>query len=352
MQSSPPLLILVLLFAALGGCNGGEPSADGSKARRHSPDHLVELFTVTLEPIRGQHESTGDLRYRRQVRIHTQEEGRIEQLPWYEGDRVEKGDLLVRLASDLIQAELDKARATTRQARLDLQRNRELVDTHAISEVELARSRTALEVAEAEEQLLATRLRRTTISAPFEAIVTERLAEPGDVVARYAHLLTLADPGSLMTEARVSELLLPQLRVGDPVAVRIDALGTKPHPGRILRIHPEIDPATRRGIVEVTLEPLPDGARAGQFARLHLEGRPVSRLLIPFNALRRDREGEFVFVAQDGKAVRVAVRSGQRFADRIEISDGLTPGQRVIYRGFIGLKDGKPVKAVHADNRP
>lgn len=345
--SRPLIFLLSVLAALLTGCTQETPSAP-AQARPASGGHLVNLFTVRREQIRGHHESTGDLRYRRQVRIHSQEEGRIDQLPWYEGDTVKAGALVLQLDADLIQAELDKARATTRQARLDLQRNQDLVKKHAISEVELARTRTALDVAIAEELLLATRLKRTVSTAPFDAIVTERLAEPGDAVARYAHLLTLADPTSLMTEARVSELLLPQLHIGDPVAVRIDALGTAQHPGSILRIHPEIDPATRRGIVEVTLDPLPDGAQAGQFARLHLEGRPVSRLLIPFNALRRDRLGEFVFIAQDGKAVRVAVRSGQRFADRIEIIDGLTPGQQVIYRGFIGLSDGKPVKVVSA----
>lgn len=348
MPSRPRLLSLVvlpLLLALLAACAEETPTTP-AKAKRSSLDHLVNIYTIKTERISGRHESTGDLRYRRQVHIHTQEEGRIDQLPWFEGDMVKAGDLLVQLEADLIQAELDKASATARQARLDLRRNEDLVKTHAISEDELARSRTAFDVAVAEKQLLATRLKRTVITAPFDAIVTERLAEPGDVVERYGHLMTLADPASLMTEARVSELLLPHLHVGDPVAVRIDALGAKEHPGRILRIHPEIDAATRRGVVEVTLDPVPPGAQAGQFARLRLEGEAVSRMLVPFNALRRDRQGEFVFVERAGKAVRVPVESGQRFADRIEIMHGLKPGQRVIYRGFIGITDGKNVKVV------
>lgn len=339
-----PLLLPLLLILSLTACGDGPPPP--VKAKRSGTAQLVNVLTVQLDQVRGHHESTGDLRYRRQVRIHTQEEGRIELLPWYEGDRVDAGALLVQLESDLIQAELDKARATARQARLDLRRNRDLVKTHAISDDVLARSLTALEVAQAEEALLATRLARTRITAPFDAIVTERLAEPGDVATRYAHLLTLADPDSLMTEAQVSELLLPHLQVGDPVGVRIDALGPEEHPGRILRIHPEINPATRRGVVEIALDPVPAGAQAGQFARLRLEGEPQPRLLIPFSALRHDRQGEFVFVEQDGKAQRTTVESGQRFADRIEILQGLEPGQRVIYRGFIGLAEDKPVKVV------
>jgi RND family efflux transporter MFP subunit len=180
-------------------------------------------------------------------------------------------------------------------------------------------------------------------------VITERHAQPGDVAPRHTHLLTLADPDSLYTEVKVSDLLLPHLRVGDPVSVRIDALGRIDHAGRILRIHPAIDPVTRLGIVEVLIEPVPDGARSGQFARVTLTSAAVPRLMIPFTALRRDREGEYVFAVVDGKARRVEVRSGLRLADRIELLSGIEPGQQVIVRGFLGLSEGKPVKPVNPE---
>jgi RND family efflux transporter MFP subunit len=307
---------------------------------------LVEVIDVEAAETRISNERTGSLQYARQVRIYNQEEGRVTALPWFEGDLVEKDAELARLDDSLIRAELARAEAEVRQAQLDLQRITDLVAKKAASRDELARARTALEVARAEASLQQTRLGYARILAPFTGVVTERLVEPGDVAPRHTHLLSLADPASLVIEVKASDLLLPHLRVGDPVQVRIDALGRRDHPGRVLRIHPLIDPVTRQGTVEVVLAPVPAGARAGQFARVTLTSAAVPRLMVPFTALRRDREGEYVFLMEDGKARRAEVRSGLRLGNRIELLSGVEPGQQLIFRGFLGLTDGKAVKPV------
>lgn len=324
----------------------------GDKAVKKPKPHLVEVAEVQAAETRISNERTGSLYYNRQVRIYNQEEGRVTALPWFEGDRVEQGAELARLDDSLIRAELARAEAEVRQAQLDLQRITDLVAKKAASRDELARARTALEVVRAEASLQQTRLGYTRITAPFAGVITERLLEPGDVAPRHTHLLSLADPQSLAIEVKASDLLLPHLRVGSPVVVRIDALGRTNHPGRILRIHPLIDPVTRQGTVEVVLDPVPAGARAGQFARVTLTSAAVPRLMVPFTALRRDRDGEYVFLMRDGIAQRVAVRSGLRLSNRIELLSGVEPGDLLIYRGFLGLTDGKPVKPVTAPAAP
>ncbi|MET0101122.1 MAG: efflux RND transporter periplasmic adaptor subunit [Sedimenticola sp.] len=340
-------IFIALLLAGTGGCTE-KPGAEKKAKKRTSRDHLVEVITTRNEQTRSSHERTGSLRARRTVRIHNQEEGRVTAVPFYEGDRVKQGESLVRLADDLLQAELEKARATTRQANVDLKRIRGLVKKRAASEDELARAQTAVDVARAEQKLLETRIGYTRITAPFAGVISERKIEPGDVVSKHSHLLTVTDPGSLVTEIHVSELLLPHLKNGDPVSVRIDALGSGRFTGSILRIHPELDSLTRQGVVEVLLEPVPDGARAGQFARVTLQTAQAERLLVPFGAIRRDREGEYVFLmGQDQKARQARIRSGIRLAEKIEVLEGLESGQRVITRGFLGLTEGKKVKAVN-----
>ena len=211
----------------------------------------------------------------------------------------------------------------------------------------MARTRTALQVAQAEEALLRTRLGYTRITAPFGGVVTERLAEPGDVAPRHTHLLTLMDPDSLIMEARVSELLLPDIRQDDPVEMRIDALGDALHHGVIRRIHPTVDPRTRMGRVEIALEPAPEGARPGQLARVRLQGRAEARLALPFHALRRDGEGEYLFVLDaEGRVARREVKSGPRLAERVAILKGVEVGERVVVKGFLGLSAGTKVKVV------
>jgi membrane fusion protein (multidrug efflux system) len=183
------------------------------------------------------------------------------------------------------------------------------------------------------------------VHAPIDGVISQRLAEPGLVVTRHTHLLTIIDTSTLITEVAVSELLLPGLSNGDDVEVSIDALPNQKFIGKILRIHPSLKVATRSGIVEIVLDPAPPGAVPGQLCRVKLESPEQARLLIPFSALRRDQEGEFVFMVNDeNKAIRTAVHSGLRIEEKIEILEGLEDGQRVIVKGFLGLKHGTPVR--------
>lgn len=347
-QGLPILFVLALTLAlTLGACSRDAEPPGGAARERTASAHLVATIQVEPATTSSSHERPGSLRYRRQVRIFSQEEGRITSLDLFEGDPVREGDGLVGLDDDLLRAELDRARATLAQAELDVQRLNDLVSKRAASDAELSQARTAATVAQADVRVLETRLAFTRMLAPFDGVVTERLVDPGDFVSKNTHLLSVADPGSLVAEVYASELILPQLRVGDPARLRIDALGTAVFPARILRIHPQLEQSSRQGIVELTLEQPPPGATAGQYVRVALETAAVERLLIPFRALRRDREGEFVWLLSNADQVtRRTVKSGLQVADRIEILDGLTPGEQIVTRGFLGLSEGKTVKVV------
>ncbi|WP_462321793.1 efflux RND transporter periplasmic adaptor subunit [Halochromatium sp.] len=344
------LLCLALLSA---GCSespfGSNSAADraGSKPSRPAAEHLVTAITAERTSVSVPHERPGSLRLRRLVRLHSQEEGRITELEVFEGDAVEQGQPLIRLDDDLLRAELDAARATAAQERLDLKRLEGLAGRGGASEDEIAQARTAVAVAEAQVRVLETRLAFTEISAPFAGLIIARLAEPGDFVTKNTHLLSIADPASLIAEVLVSELVLPELTVGDPVQIRIDALGGLTVPGRILRIHPRLSEIGRQAKVEIAFDQIPAGARDGQFIRVRFESRGIPRLMVPFRALRQDRDGPFVWIMDEaGKAQRQAVETGVRITDQVEIVAGLEPGTQVITRGFLGLAADDEVRAI------
>jgi len=335
---------VVLLFGLLlPSCKQDGPATTPKSEK----EHLVEVAEVLQDRSEVSRVRTGSLRARREVKVFTQEEGRILDLPFYEGDRVREGEVMLRLDDKVLRSEIDKATALLEQARKDEQRLQTLHEQRLIPESELVQSATRLEVAQAEVALLNTRLTYTTVRAPIDGVVSERLEEPGNVVARHTHVLTVIDIGSLVTEVNVSDLLLPLISVGDPVSVRVDALGEKTFKGSVSRIHPTLDAATRRGTIEVTVKPVPKGARPGQLCRVQLNTQGADRIVIPFSALRRDQEGEFVFqVDADFLVHRAPVRSGLHLGERVEILEGLTAGQSVVTKGFLGLAEGKRVKPV------
>jgi membrane fusion protein, multidrug efflux system len=288
-----------------------------------------------------------------EIKIVNEAEGRLVELPVREGDRVASGQLLARYDSRIARAELDKAEASLAQAEAELGRARRLVEQGFLSAEALSRATTTRDLASAETSLLRVRLQHMTLSAPIAGVVAARLVEPGDATPKHSHLLTLIDPSRLVTDVNVSELVLPRLRVGDVAQVRIDALGATTHPGRILRIHPALDPATRSGRVEVTLDPLPPGARPGQYCRVVFAAGAEPRPIVPLAALQRDTEGEFVFTYEKDNTVRrTPVTSGLRLADRVEIIDGLGSDDRVVVKGFLELADGRKVKPVGDPVKP
>jgi membrane fusion protein (multidrug efflux system) len=336
-----------LLFTT--ACN--QPTTPTPRSEKTPTPHWVETITVQPESLNTNAVYTGSLRAKKIVHLVTQEEGRIIQLPYYEGDVVTANTLLVQLDDSLLQAELDKAIAIHKQARVNVQRLQKLAQQKLIAAEELLRAQTEQEVAQAEENILRTRLSYMTITAPFTGIITARLAEPGEVVSPNTSVLTLIDPLSLVIEVAVPERLFSQLHLQELVSVRIDALGTQNLPGLISRLHPTIDPLTRLGKVEVVLKPLPQEARAGQFCRVTIDSKMTPRLTIPYSALRRDQEGEYVFLLDAQQlAQRQSVRSGLHLADKVEILEGLTAGQTVINKGFLGLQSGKGVQAIKSVN--
>lgn len=338
------LACLVLLTAA---CQGSDGAAPNKPKERQA--HNVEVGQVKHMATGAQWTLTGTLEARRIARIFNEEEGRLVELPFYESDAVATGTVVARLDDALIRAELDKAEANRRQAELDLKRLEQLAPRKLASEDEMARARTVVEVARAEETLLRTRAARTVIRAPFAGVVTTRLAEPGDVLQRNSHVLTVIDPTDLRVALPVSELQLVQVKPGDAVEVRIDALGRKGHLAKVLRVHPQIDPITRQGLIEVSLNPAPAGARPGQLCRVTLTAAPSERLVAPLAAVQHDAEGPFVFVvAADGKVRRTRVHTGEHVGDHIEILDGLAPDMRVVVRGFLELRDGSKVRVADA----
>lgn len=338
----------VLSILTLAGCSVDSNSPAGSSIpQRRDSFHLVELSDVKQQTLSYAFERSGTLRALREARIISQEEGAVLRVLAREGDDVATGDVLVRLDDRVLAAELDKAAAKRRQFESDVKRLERLRKKDLSSEEALTKLKTDLRIAAAEQRLLETRHDYMTITAPFAGTISERLVNAGDVAPKHQHLMTLVDSSSLVTDVSVSELLLPGLQVGDEVSVSIDALGRRDLPGVISRIYPTIDPKTRRGKLEVVLEQVPASARAGQFCRVVITSRRTDAVTIPLAALRRDEQGEYVYVVDaDLHINRRDIRTGLRLSDSVEVIFGVNAAERVVTSGFLGLRDGQKVKPV------
>ena len=324
----------------LSACGSDQPA---TPVEREKLLPLVEVAVVSTGENTVRFERNGELKVRHAVKIVNQQEGVVAEVLVDEGDHVTTNQLLVVLNDPVLRAELDRARIRLKQAEADLARLGKLGGKQLVAGQTLSDARGKRNLARADAALLQVKVDHLKVLAPFNGVVSERLIQPGDVAERYTHLLTLIDPSSLITEFTVPEAIRTRLNPGDPVSVRLDAAGGESFTGKISRLSPSIDPRTRLSKVEVEITPVPAGAVPGQFARVTLgQDIPVG-LTIPVAALRRDREGEFVYVIDTDDIVRKQpVGVGLRLHDRVEVLRGLNKGDRVVVAGFLALKeDGK-----------
>ena len=329
-------------------------SCDSSKDTKndsHRPTqtlHHVEVTTAENRAVSHSQTVSGTLEAVTKIRLYNEESARITQLPYHEGDRVKKGALLIQLDDALIRTDVAKARANKEQAKLDLSRLKKLLPKKIATEEDVAKAKTELDLAIAEQEHQTTRLNRTRITAPIDGLITKRFYEPGDMLTSHSHILSIIDPAALRLKASLAERWLPLVKKGQSVDLRIDALGDQVIEAKISRIHPTIDARTHKGIIEILLDPAPQSATPGQFTRAQIKLSASNRLIIPVHTLHYEPEGAYVFrIIRDATdnmiAEKVFVVQGQQFGESAEILSGLTTGDLIVSRGQLGLRDKKKV---------
>jgi RND family efflux transporter MFP subunit len=345
--SSGQLVLLVLLVAACDNNNGSSRHHN----RLQQPAHRVEVVSVEKKPVNLTQTVSGTLEAVTRIRIYNEESGRITKLPYHEGDSVKKGSLLVQLDNELLKTDVAKAKANSEQEKLDLDRLKKLLPKNISTEEEVAQARTILNLALAEEKRQRTRLKRTSIKAPIDGLITERFYEPGDQLANLSHIHTIIDPSSLQLKASIAERWIPLIKKNQDVALTIDALGDRNFSAKIVRIHPTINAQTHKGVIEIRLDPAPENAKVGQFARASIALKSIDRLIVPVHAIHFEPEGAFVYRIvknENNETVveKVSFEQGQQFGEVTEVLSGLEAGDRIVSRGYLGLREGKKVDVI------
>ncbi len=229
------LILSLLTTLLLTGCDEQPPAS--KKHSKSLPN--VEVIQAKREPLNHKIIVTGTLEPVRTVRFYNQVQGLLVELPFREGDRLKKGQLLARLDDTIVRAEYNKAEATLKQSKLDYARLEKLARSNLTSKELLTRAKTKVLLDTAEFNLQKKRLSYTRINAPWDGIISERKAEPGDVLPLHTHFLSLIDTSALIVKVAISELYLSRIHQGDSIHFIIDALGTTVWNGKVLRIYPQ-----------------------------------------------------------------------------------------------------------------
>jgi membrane fusion protein (multidrug efflux system) len=307
----------------------------------------VEIGTVRVEPVADEVEALGTLIADETVAIAPEVAGRLTKLGFREGDRVKKGQVLVQLDTAVLAQELKQAEVDLKLARDTSERASSLVQRGAGTRVASEQAEAQLAAAEVRVALAQTRLEKATIAAPFDGVVGLRNVSVGTYLTAGQTVVTLSNLDPIKVDFRVPELLLRDLAVGQKIRVRVDAFPDRGFDGAVYAIDPVVDVNGRAVRLRARIANPGLNLKPGLFARVSIvtEVRE-SALVVPESAVVPDGQAKAVYTIEADKARLVRVRLGKRLPGRVEVAEGLKPGQRIVTTGQMRLRDGALVEPV------
>jgi len=356
-------LISLTLSAALvsvAACKGGAAAETDSTAAETTTVGVENIAVVTNGVLQAGPTVSGALMPEREAVVRAQVGGSVLQTYVDQGQSVRAGQTLARIEAGGLQDVYLSARAGVTAAsnnadiaRRELARSEKLLAAGAIAERDIEQARRSAisanaALADAQARLATARKQvgNTVITAPISGIVSERPVSAGDVVQAGALIITVVDPSSMRLEGSVPAEQLSQVRIGAPVTFTVNGYPGRSFGGKVTRINPTADPATRQVRIVISIPNAEGRLVGGLFANGRLASQSHSGMVVPATAVDSRSNVPAVFRIKGGKVERVPVTLGLRddAAERIEIASGVQVGDTLLVGAAQGITPGTIVK--------
>ena len=363
IQTRAPRASILLTLAAVALFASACKKSDASSVPPKPETVLVgpeNVAVIKAELIRTGPALSGSLAPLKSATIRAEMSGAVLATHAEPGQAVHAGQALAQIDAAVLRDQALSARSavSTAQSSLDiakreLSRNETLEKAGAIAERDLERARNQLlsaqtQLANAEAQLANVRkqLDKASVQAPFTGIVAQRQVSAGDVVQPGTALYTIVDPGSMQLEASVSAEQLAQVRVGMPVVFSVTGYPGRTFTGRVTRVNPIADAATRQVKITAELPNVGNTLVGGLFAEGRVATESKTAPMVQASAVDERGLRPSVIRLKNGKIEKVDVVLGIRdaAAETVEIVSGVSPGDTVLLGAARGITVGTPVK--------
>lgn len=315
------------------------------------PPTPVEVAEVQQQAVTDHFHAVGTIEANENVKVVTEINAVVRELPFAEGQSVAAGSIIARLEDSDLKAEAARAEALRDQAKTNHARVEQLFQQQAASQQELDDAGSALKVAEANQELARTRLAKSRIHSPLTGVVGRRLVSPGAYLNVGQQITEVASVDVMKISFSSPERYLPQLRRGAAVEITTQAYPGEVFTGSISVVDPLLDPVTRTVQLVARIPNRGRKLRPGMSADVTatLGARPDA-LTVPDEAIFAEGNQNFVYVVRPDSNIvfRQAVVIGSRDSSRAEITQGLKPGDKVVSAGYQKLYEGAHVMPVPA----
>ncbi len=312
----------------------------------------VEIKEMTPEFFARYFEVTGVIEALKDAYISPEINGQIQKVSVQRGSRVKKGDLILKLNSDVIEKSVDEIETSLELAKRIFSKQEELWEQNIGSELQYLEAKNAMQSLQARLATLEKQMEMAHVSAPFSGIIDDIMVKEGELASPGNPLVHLVNLSNMRVSANISEAYLSSLSKGDLVELRFPAYPEDLLKAGVTRLGEVIDPQTRTFTLEVELKNPREKLKPNMLTSVRIQDyKNNSSLVVPSNILRQDFNGTFLFRISDengsSKAQKVYVKRGITVQDQTMITEGLSAGDLVITKGFNLVSEGTPVRVIN-----
>ncbi|MBR2866581.1 MAG: efflux RND transporter periplasmic adaptor subunit [Alistipes sp.] len=333
-------IMFIVAAASLAACNSNQQQSATEETTKESAV-AVKTCTAEVMTIDLKETYTSEILPYKENDITPAAQGlHIDQIRFDVGDRVKEGEVLATLnRSSLKQLEINLATVEDSYNRM-----KPVHEAGGISDQQFIELENTLNL---QKEMVDHMRKNSEIKSPITGVVTARNYENGDLFAGMP-ILHIMQINKLKVMANVSEQFYPNVKVGQPVEIHVDIFPGEVFEGKVSRINPSLDAATRTFGVEVTIPNTNERLRPGMYARATFNMGQRKAVMIDDVAVQKQAGSSerYVYVIKDGVANYRLVDDGRKIDGKVEIRKGLEAGEEIATTSFVRLMDGKAVEVV------
>ncbi len=339
-------MILTALMATfvLLGCQDQESMAIAEKASPEVPAIPVSVEIAEPVTLRDVIFLPGETEASEDVKVAANTAGPVDWIGPREGQKVNKGDLLIKIDVSALKASLDHAQAAYKLAGDLYQRRRRLYDNKIIAREELDQSETQRTLALTDLEQIKVRYNHGFPKSPIAGIVNHLYLDEGEYADIGKPIVDIVNIDKIKINVRVPELDVRFVKKGQQTSVKIDAFPDRTLIGTVDFVSFKADPATKTFLVRSIIDNPGHDIRPGMIGRVAFVRRVISDAVAAPLFTLVDKGGErIVFIEKDGVAESRTISIGVIEGDRVQITSGLNAGDHLIVKGQTEVEDGMKV---------
>ncbi len=347
------IVIGLLIWGGITLVNNKKISEEETRIVAQGNDSIaVNVAEVSYEKINTNYIANGTFQAMQELTFPSEVSGKVMRVLVEEGERVKQGQTLAIIRADAQSIDLSAAEAAYQNALKDNERFENALKTGGVTEQQVEGSRLQLKNAKAQLEQAQMRVGDNTIKSSIDGVVNQRMIEPGSFVSPGAPMFEIVNVSGLKLRVEVDEHQVANYNVGDSIKVKAGVFPDEEFNGTIKFIASKATAALNFP-VEIQIEnPEEKNLKAGMYGTAIFSSKSEKEtaevLVIPREAFVGGLNNTEVFVVnEDGTAHLQKIGIGRNFGDKIEVSQGLKPGQTVVTAGQINLTDGALIRVMN-----